>query len=350
MKKRIITVFIITAALLFNMNACSAENNNADTSLVVTEEQSYEENADIPNSNYNGDDLPDYFSQEQKSQLTELYNQAYEDETKGIDAYINDYIMLRTGQTEENYDPYGEVLENLIGTTESLYQAANEIDPGLKYELTALTEQKYGYIAGKGMQILLSDSEIGKTLRQAGEITAFAAIDIMLNWADDSAPKVTKYALMPCSVNGEYALMRTFGTLAEMVDEVTLPYTLAQSAIDERYDALEASVLQTATEDLNMQMNADPDNPEDVDAVYESMKISQPIYARLAVLDAKREVLKQDEKNVIDNFLTSKGITDYSLDKEAETIIPTYRLCRSVFIILWIATIIYIGVLQEKKI
>jgi len=199
----------VTEAVLFILSVCaSAEGITKAAEQCPGEENGQTfEGAINASSEYTNERLPGYLSEEQKTEIATLYNEAYEDEAKGIDTYISDYILLRTGQSDENHDPYVEMLENLTGTTESLYQAVNEFDPGIKYELTALTKQKFGYIAGKGMQYLLSDSDLGRTLREAGEVTAYALTDIMLNWAAGDAPQVTKYALMPCSVNGDYALI-----------------------------------------------------------------------------------------------------------------------------------------------
>lgn len=315
MKKRILCVLTGILLALSSLTACAAGEPAGPS--AGTGEPTAPEAAIDTEAGYTGEGLPDYLSDQQKSELVALYNEAYEDEAKGIDGYISDYIMLRTGQTEEDYDPYAETLENLVGTTESLYQAVNDFDPGIKYELTALTEQKFGYIAGKGMQYLLSDSELGQTLRAAGEVTVLALTDIMLNW-DDGSPQVTQYALMPCSVNGDYALMHTYGSLAQMVTEASMPYTLAENAVNERYEALEEAELSSATEDMELQMNADPDDPEAVEAVYEMLKRTQPVYARLSVLDEKRKALQEDEKNVIDKFLSDKGISGYSMEEEDE--------------------------------
>lgn len=313
MKKKILCVLTGILLALSSLTACAA-GDPAGPSAGMGKPAAPEAAIDAE-AGYTGEGLPDYLSDQQKSELVALYNEAYEDEIRGIDGYISDYILLRTGQTEENYDPYAETLEDLAGTTESLYQAVNDFDPGIKYELTALTEQKFGYIAGKGMQYLLSDSELGQMLRAAGEVTALALADIMLNW-DNGSPQVTQYALMPCSVNGDYALLRTYGCLAQMVTEASLPYTLAENAIDERYEALEEAALLNASEDMELQMNADPADPEAVEAVFEMLKRTQPVYARLSVLDAKRIALQEDEKNVIDEFLSDKGISGYSMKEE----------------------------------
>ncbi|MBC5646843.1 hypothetical protein [Christensenella tenuis] len=319
MKKRILCIFMAVIAALFSLNACAAVGEPTEEGTRPYEEgngKTSEETAVNTDSGYTGEGLPDYLSGQQKAEITALYNEAYEDEAKGIDSYISDYILLRTGRSEESYDPYAEILESLVGTTESLYQAVNEFDPGIKHELTALTEQKYGYIAGKGVQYLLSNSELGQSLREVGEITVLALTDIMLNWTADDSPQVTKYALMPCSVNGNYVLMRTYGSLAEMVNEAAMPYSLAENAVEERYDALNEALLPTASEDFDLQMNADPDDPEEVEAVFEMLRRTEPVCARLSVLDAKREALQKDERNVIDGFLSGKGITDYSMEEE----------------------------------
>jgi hypothetical protein len=170
MKRKICRAVAVLLLCVFCLSACTGK----DTVSQVTEETAGEvsgeagENAisaqgssSTGNSGvYNGEDLPDYLSQEQKEEIISLYNQAYEDEAAGLDTYINDYVLLCTGQSGEAYNPYAEALESLVGTTESLYQAVNQLDPNLKNELAALTEQKYGYLAGKGVQILLSDSEM----------------------------------------------------------------------------------------------------------------------------------------------------------------------------------------------
>ena len=223
---------------------------------------------------------------------------------------------MRTGQSDETYDPYAESLQGLIGTTESLYQAANELDPALKYELRILAENNYGYLAGKGVQMLLSDSELGQTLRATGEIAALSLLDLALNWVDDNQPKVSSYALMPCSVNGDYALMRSYGSLSQMVSEVAQIYTLSIDGINERYESLEEITSQTATEDIDLQMNADPDNEEEVQAVYEMFLRTEPLYIRMNVLEEKRTALIQDQQNVIESFLSDKGITDFSMDSQ----------------------------------
>ena len=152
----------------FCLSACTEKNTGSRTepsgevSEGVTEDTSSTQEGPFTGDSgvYNGEDLPDYLSQEQKEEIISLYNQAYEDEAAGLDTYINDYVLLCTGQSGEAYNPYAEALESLVGTTESLYQAVNQLDPNLKNELAALTEQKYGYLAGKGVQILLSDSEM----------------------------------------------------------------------------------------------------------------------------------------------------------------------------------------------
>lgn len=223
---------------------------------------------------------------------------------------------MRTGQSDETYNPYAESLQGLIGTTESLYQAANELDPALKYELRILAENNYGYLAGKGVQMLLSDSELGQTLRATGEIAALSLLDLALNWVDDNQPKVSSYALMPCSVNGDYALMRSYGSLSQMVSEVAQIYTLSIDGINERYESLEEITSQTATEDIDLQMNADPDNEEEVQAVYEMFLRTEPLYIRMNVLEEKRTALIQDQQNVIESFLSDKGITDFSMDSQ----------------------------------
>ena len=186
----------------------------------------------------------------------------------------------------------------------------------MKYELRILAENNYGYLAGKGVQMLLSDSELGQTLRATGEIAALSLLDLALNWVDDNQPKVSSYALMPCSVNGDYALMRSYGSLSQMVSEVAQIYTLSIDGINERYESLEEITSQTATEDIDLQMNADPDNEEEVQAVYEMFLRTEPLYIRMNVLEEKRTALIQDQQNVIESFLSDKGITDFSMDSQ----------------------------------
>ena len=342
MGKRIISIVLTGALTLTGLTGCSVmtrslekaaragdaakEQTRTDQEFVYEESQMQDtvpsENRDSEQNiqtqeQGSGDSchVPDYFTKKQQEEIINLYRQAREDEESALDTYINDFIVFRTSDA---YDPYAESLQSLIGTTESLYEAVNEVDPNLKNELTALTEDKYGYLAGKGMQALLSDSEYGQMLRQFGEISAIYLLDGILNWARNSGPQASACDLMPCSVHGDYALMSTFGTLSEIVDEIVLTYSLGEEAINERYDALDQILLETADDDLSKELNVNVDDPESVAAVFEIYRRSQPIRARMSVLEAKLDDLEQDKNNVINVFLQSKGITGYSMDEEAD--------------------------------
>lgn len=208
----------------------------------VTDEEDAEEEID---TSLDKDGLPNRFSDDEKKELKDTYETAYEDEKNGIDAYILEAI--------NNYDRYEEIREHfdeladeVADGTESLYQMVNDYDPNLKNVLTEEAEYRVGsgplgtYLVGKGVDAVLSDNELGQELRSALSYAGTKLIEGLTIWGMQEKQTARKDSLEPVTISDNYMLVRTLGTISEMMGELkeNSGYTAAYKVLTDRYNSI----------------------------------------------------------------------------------------------------------------
>lgn len=160
---------------------------------------------------------------------------------KALDAYILAYM--------KSYDEYGDIkeeFENLTGITGKFYQAVNEYDPELKNVLADEAAYRYGksplssYLAGQGVGIVLSDSEFGRGIRGVIEAAGLGLLESLAIKSQKEENNARKDAMVPVAFGGDYALVRSYGTIGQMLGQIERDsgYIIASEALSERKKAL----------------------------------------------------------------------------------------------------------------
>lgn len=186
--------------------------------------------------------LPDGFSKKQKQELEKIYESAYEDETSALD----EYIIARAKSVDEDGTENSE-FEEVLNTTENLYEMINQWDPNLKdvlaqeagYQLGDSPLQEYAIESGVGA--LLGDDELGQELRSVAVAAGYSFVKMLENWnASMNETTMVADSMVPLQVNEKYILSRTYGNVGQMFDEIEAKegYTIVKKILDERLDAL----------------------------------------------------------------------------------------------------------------
>ena len=95
MKTRITCLILALVLALLCLSACGAKGKGSSSGSDTTSD----EPAGSDDFEYDTDRLPDYLSKKQKREIADLCNEAYADEQQGLDPYLNDYILMRTGHS-----------------------------------------------------------------------------------------------------------------------------------------------------------------------------------------------------------------------------------------------------------
>ena len=191
---------------------------------------------------FNKSILPDSFSKKQKQELKKIYESAYEDEASALD----EYIVARAKSVDEDGSKNSE-FDEVLNTTENLYQMINQWDPNLKNVLAEEAGYQMGdsplqeYAIESGVGALLGDDELGQTLRSVAVAAGYSFIKMVEDWssAQDETTMVAD-SMLPVQVNEKYILSRTYGNIGQMFDEIELKegYTIVKKILDERLEAL----------------------------------------------------------------------------------------------------------------
>ena len=175
------------------------------------------------------------------NELKQIYKDAYEDEKKALELAVVEAI--------KNFDKYGQLkqdFKNLLGTTEDFYQAINDFDPNLKNVIADDVAFKYGnspleyYLINGGVGTVLADNDTGKTIRSFIEQTGLALMESFTIWSLENSQTTRKDALKPIVCGEEYALVRTLGTINEMLNEIEINscYRIAMNVFTQRQESI----------------------------------------------------------------------------------------------------------------
>lgn len=256
-------------------------------------------------------------SNKQKRELKKEYDAAYEDEKKAVDAYILEYA--------KTYDEYGEVkeeFENMIGSTENFYQALNSFDPNLKDVLAQEAGYRAGdsplesYLVEQGVGVVLSEGELGQELRGALELAGLALMEQFTIWSMESEKTTRKDAMTPVAVGSNYALVRSWGNISQMLEQIDINsgYVIADKALRSRLECLGYTFDENGEEEVDESQEETEEDveydleQEEIDQLYEEWKIKENHNGRIdALLEEKAEWEKEVYKQKKD-FLTQLGI------------------------------------------
>lgn len=249
-------------------------------------------------------DMP--FTRSQVGELEDIYKAAYKDEKEGIDIYIAGYTKY--------YNEYGDVHElfqSLEGITEGLYQTMNELDPDLKDAIAADAGDRFGgdsylgsYAVSKGVGAVLSDTEFGSGIRNTIEDLALTGMEYLYvaSLKEKKENAVQSDAMIPVAIGGDYALVRSCGTIGDMLYELkdVSGYTMAVGAMDDRLEALNVE----NPLDLNDYWT------EDEEKLFETYKISENYHGRMDALEERKQEWEDALYGWTDDFLERVGVED----------------------------------------
>ncbi len=241
------------------------------------------------------------FSKKQVKELEKEYKSSYNDEMKALDAYILAYM--------KSYDEYGyikEEFENLTGITEEFYQAVNEYDPELKNVLADEAAYRYGksplssYLAGQGVGVVLSDSEFGRGIRGVIEAVGLGILESLAIKSQKEENNARKDAMVPVAFGGDYALVRSYGTIGQMLGQIERDsgYIIASEALSERKKALGNENVT----DLSGHWG------EDIEKDFNICRQSENYKGRTDALEHKKKEWKDNLYQWKSSFLTQMGI------------------------------------------
>lgn len=250
------------------------------------------------------EDMP--FTRSQVRGLADIYKTSYEDEKEGINIYIAGYMKY--------YNEYGDVHEmfqSLEGITEDLYQTMNEWDPNLKDVIAADAGERFGgdsylgsYVVSSGVGAVLSDTEFGSEIRNTMENLVLSGMEYLYisSLEEKKENAVQSDAMIPVSVAGDYAVVRSHGTIGDMLYELKnmSGYSMSVGAIDDRLEDL------------------DEENPleiedywtDDEEELFETYKIYENYHGRMDALEERKQEWQDALYKWTDDFLVRVGVED----------------------------------------
>ena len=251
-------------------------------------------------------DLPDGLTSDQKKELKKIYEEFYNDEKQFLPAAVE--------ETVQNYDKDEETRESWLsmkGTMENAYQAINELDPNLKEVVADDVASRYTdsplsyYLVDKGIGTILADNELGQEIRSGIEDVGLNVLAAIAIWSDHANDTTRKDAMMPVVVGENYALVRTLGTISELLYEVESlgSYDLRNEVYQARQEALN-DYFGHSSYLFSQCVDATPDN------LYDRCVWAEKQAGRQQALDEAVEATKQEEIDYKTAVLNKLGITD----------------------------------------
>ena len=253
---------------------------------------------------------PDVFTKDQQKELESTYEKYYElEKEKTLPVLVQDAIA--------NYDEYAELkesFEGFKGTTEELYQELNEWDPNLK-DVAADDAAFYMakdplsyYLVEKGVGAVLSDTETGAAIRSGIEdiaISAMEGIAIALN--ESSKLSVRADALEPVAVTDNYALVRTAGTVSQMLDEIDNAggYKIMDTVFEDRESQISSMLMTNNEEGCDAFSTHDP-----VEDVYNTWLLEEAAAGMKDAVAETKEEMQTSRTAARKDILERLGITD----------------------------------------
>lgn len=229
MKKHIMIIIMLLSIISSSLFGCQTTSNSNTNQKEV--------------SGYSDKDIviPDGLSRKQEQELKQIYKDSYEDEKKTLDIAVIEAI--------KNFDKYGQLkqdFKDMLGTTEEFYQALNDFDPNLKNVIADDIAFEYGnspleyYLIDKGIGTILDDNDTGKTIRSFIEYTGLAIMESFTIMSLENNQTTRKDALQPIVCGEEYALVRTLGTINEILNEIEINscYRIAMNVFEQRQEAI----------------------------------------------------------------------------------------------------------------
>nr|WP_296156626.1 zinc ribbon domain-containing protein [uncultured Blautia sp.] len=251
-------------------------------------------------------DLPDGLTSDQKKELKKIYEEFYNDEKQFLPAAVE--------ETVQNYDKDEETRESWLsmkGTMENAYQAINEFDPNLKDVVADDVATRYTdsplsyYLVDQGIGTILADNELGQEIRSGIEDVGLNVLAAIAIWSDHANNTTRKDAMMPVVVGENYALVRTLGTISELLYEVESlgSYDLRNEVYQARQEALN-DYFGRSSYLFSQCVDATPDN------LYDRCVWAEKQAGRQQALDEAIENTKQEEIDYKTVVLNKLGITD----------------------------------------
>ena len=251
-------------------------------------------------------DLPDALTSDQKKELKKIYEEFYNDEKQFLPAAVE--------ETVQNYDKDEETRESWLsmkGTMENAYQAINELDPNLKDVVADDVATRYTdsplsyYLVDKGIGTILGDNELGQEIRSGIEDVGLNMLAAIAIWSDHANDTTRKDAMEPVVVGENYALVRTLGTINELLYEVESlgSYDLRNEVYQARQEALNDYFGKSGYL-FSQCVDATPDN------LYDRCVWAEKQAGRQQALDEAVEATKQEEIDYKTAVLNKLGITD----------------------------------------
>ena len=234
------------------------------------------------------------------SEQSEIYREAYLDTLGNMDAIIASYW--------ESGDEIDRMFDSMRGTTEQFHDTLRELDPGIYDALSDTAAEEAGHneldshLIKKGVDAYFSDTEIGRELRSVGESLFLGLMEGLFRYGEDT---VRKDLLVAVSVNGNYALMRTHGTLGDLVGQLRddSGYSMAMPALR----ALHEELFDYSSENITREMDIVFNGREGADEIRDKW---DRINGRLHALEDSMAVWEENMEKWTAAFLADLGVTE----------------------------------------
>lgn len=266
----------------------SKQDSAEQDSNTVTDQNSKDKNPDVDISKEF--DSKNYkkmgMSRKQIKDLKQAYENAYDDESKGLNDYILAYAAHYGDPTYYEFD-----VSALVGITENLYQTVNKYAPGLKDQIAAdiaghANSHVGRFLLEEGVNAVLSDSDYGQELRSGLEQLALGALkcgtEFIADLPEGDKQTTRSDSACPMAVCRDYALVCSYGTIGQMLDELAFNsgYTMAKEALTKHQDAIQKGYEQIPLSEYYS---------EDLNVVYEAYLKKENLRGRSQVLQEKMQ-------------------------------------------------------------
>ena len=159
-------------------------------------------------------------------------------------------------------------------------------------------------MVSNGVSAVLSDSEFGQEIRSVMEDVVLEGLEAMVIASEKEKAEnaVQSDAMIPITVAGDYAFVKSHGTVGDMLYELKAVsgYSMAVGAIDERLQFLEEEN-PLAFEDYWT---------EDKEELFETYKTDESYHGREDALEERKQEWEENLYEWADDFLVRLGVGD----------------------------------------
>lgn len=245
--------------------------------------------------------VQNFYTKEQNQELYNIRQTAYQEEIEEMEERVPLYVAMYEA------DPYAESLSSMLGSTEEIYEDLKQKNPDFAGQVSDIIGQNHGEAAGLASEIYLADNEIGQAVREVTEILAIGALDFMLNYQPEKAEPT---ALYPIRANRNYAFVRSYGTIGEIIGNLGTEMDITVKALEKLREEVDEQLNNGVNNEISITWRSDfsTSNQEMVDQVFEIDKELEVWRGKSDALNEELEAARKAQTDTAARFYEDMGM------------------------------------------